>query len=231
MSRSKWTFPDNEELLREAVSQATSIAGVCRNLGLAPRGGNLKTIKHHIARLDLDVSHHLGQGWRKEQYLAPDKVKGTYAIRSRLLRERGHRCERCNLSEWMGEPIPIEMDHINGDNTDHREENLRLLCSNCHALTPTFRNKRGWKKKSSWKAGVRTNNICSCGKEIGSRANQCKSCVSASQDTKIDWPSVEEVVEQVRLTNFSQAGKILGVSDNAIRKFLKKNGIDPKSLT
>jgi hypothetical protein len=66
-----------------------------------------------------------------------------------LIRDRGLSCEKCHLSEWNDEPIPIEMDHINGDSADNRPENLRLLCPNCHAQTPTFKNhNRGNGRKS-----------------------------------------------------------------------------------
>jgi len=68
-----------------------------------------------------------------------------------LLQERGHKCEDCGLSEWKGQPIPIELEHIDGDNKNNTRENLKLLCCNCHALTPTWRgrNVNTGKKKVS----------------------------------------------------------------------------------
>ncbi len=54
-----------------------------------------------------------------------------------LLEERCHRCEVCKNTEWMGQPIPLEFDHIDGDPWNHDKTNHRLICPNCHAQTPT----------------------------------------------------------------------------------------------
>jgi len=43
------------------------------------------------------------------------------------------------LSEWQSRPIPLELDPIDGDPRNNRLGNLRLLCPNCHAFTPTYR--------------------------------------------------------------------------------------------
>jgi hypothetical protein len=137
-----WTLPENEDRLRKAAANNVSISGMCRELGIAPRGGNIHTIRHHITRLNIDTSHHLGQSWNWENYAKPESRRNKNTLRAALIREHGHRCWQCGLSEWLGQPIPLEMDHIDGNNTNNELDNLRILCANCHSLTPTFRNKK-----------------------------------------------------------------------------------------
>ena len=55
-----------------------------------------------------------------------------------------NRCEECGITEWLGQPLNMELHHVNGDRHDNRLENIRFLCGNCHALTETWggRNKK-----------------------------------------------------------------------------------------
>lgn len=62
-------------------------------------------------------------------------------IKKYLLEVRGHKCEDCQNTVWKEQPIPLEMDHIDGNHENNNLDNLRLLCPNCHAMTPTYKAK------------------------------------------------------------------------------------------
>jgi hypothetical protein len=89
-----------------------------------------------------------GQRYTLETIFSENSMYPTSHLLSILLRKglRERRCEGCGLTEWQGVPIPIEVHHANGINNDHRHENLRLFCPNCHALTPTWRGRKNRKE-------------------------------------------------------------------------------------
>lgn len=72
---------------------------------------------------------------------------GHGAFKSALILERGHRCEKCDLTEWLLQPITLELEHTDGDRQNNTRENLLLLCPNCHSLTPTWRGRNRNKQR------------------------------------------------------------------------------------
>jgi transposase-like protein len=151
-SRRRWT----DEEFAAAVRESKSFSEVARRLGYDTSGGIHRFVKLHITRLNLDTSHFTGQSWargmrfpgRRRRPLAEILVeRSTYGnggnLRRRLIADglKEARCELCGITEWRGQPVKLELDHINGDHTD-RLENLRIVCPNCHALTETYCNSR-----------------------------------------------------------------------------------------
>lgn len=147
----------SKEELKDVVDKSLSVAQVCRSLNIKPCGGNYKTLKYKFSEFDIDTSHFTGPAWNVGDRFRPfNKVQpletiliensthtNSGSLKRRLIKEGvlKAKCEVCNLSEWMGKPIPIELDHVNGNNRDNRRENLRILCPNCHAQTETYRGK------------------------------------------------------------------------------------------
>lgn len=56
--------------------------------------------------------------------------------RQKLIQSRGYKCECCGNTEWLGNLIPLEIHHKDGNRLNDKEDNLEVLCPNCHALTP-----------------------------------------------------------------------------------------------
>jgi len=52
-----------------------------------------------------------------------------------------YKCGECGISEWNNKKLALHLDHINGKNSDHRLDNLRFLCPNCHSQTETYTGK------------------------------------------------------------------------------------------
>lgn len=149
-----------KEELEQAVKASRSIRQTALKLGLNPSGGGTyHTLRTKFKEWSIDTSHFEGQAWNKgifiprpakplAEYMIENSTYGTCHLHRRLLRENifTHQCSECKRTEWNNKPIPLELDHINGVNNDHRIENLRFLCPNCHAQTDTYcgKNKKKW---------------------------------------------------------------------------------------
>lgn len=149
--RRRWT--DDE--LKETVAASQSLSEVARRLGYTPNGGIHRWLRAHFRRLEIDTSHFLGQGWSKgrarpgtgfkarpltEVLVEHSPLLTTAGLLKRLVAAELKRrlCEECGIDSWQGKPLTLHLDHINGDHSDNRLENLRVLCPNCHSQTPTW---------------------------------------------------------------------------------------------
>lgn len=144
----------SDEQFANLVKNSTSVRQMIIEAGWKMAGGTYAMVHKRIRRQKLDASHFLGRGWnaggvsanRKpvEEFLHENCFSITSARLKQKLYDAGLKskvCEECGITEWNGKPAPLQLDHENGDSSDNRLDNLRILCANCHALTPTHSGK------------------------------------------------------------------------------------------
>jgi transposase-like protein len=144
----KQRIGDERRFATESLSTALLLARtrkeVLEFLGVAVTGASYRRLAQQLHQDGLDHSHlnpHATRAAPLEDVLVRGRGSRTSNLRRRLIREGvlEARCSRCLRTEWEGEAIPLELDHIDGDRWNNDVRNLRLLCPNCHALTPTYR--------------------------------------------------------------------------------------------
>ena len=112
----------------------------------------------------MSTSHFIGSGWnagpRQKNFgkrilleaalIEKSTYTSSFRLKTRLLAAdlKQRRYESCKNEAWLGQPIALELHHVNGVNTDNRIENLQLLCPNFHAQTETYRGKNQARIKS-----------------------------------------------------------------------------------
>ena len=152
----------SKEKLTEAVKSSFSLRQVINKLGLKPAGGNYTQINKFIKQYNLNNSHFRGKGWSRgmigigkprlslAQILTKNNTFQSFKLEKRLFKANLKRrcCEECGWNRTSADGrLPLELDHINGDSSDNRLENLRVLCPNCHSLKPTHRGRNRKNKR------------------------------------------------------------------------------------
>ena len=113
---------------------------------------HFNTFKRRAVKLGVYNPNQAGKGISKpnpKKIPTKDILEGkhpqyqTYKLGRRLIEENviEYKCSQCQIKEWQGQKISLELDHIDGDRNNHLLENLRWLCPNCHSQTSTFRGK------------------------------------------------------------------------------------------
>lgn len=210
-----------------------SFQSILHSLGLRPAGGNYKALHARFSELGIDTSSIYEKSKAiKVRRLTENHDKGridpslvliesspySRSVVRRILRQEKlltYSCESCGLSDtWNGAPLTLQIDHRNGIANDHRLENLRFLCPNCHSQTESFAGRNTRKPK-------KTCTICS--REIKGQGgrNLCLRCAAKAR-RKVLRPSETDLRAVISLynNNLCAVGRHYGVSDNAIRKWL-----------
>ena len=151
MPRISKVYQVSDEEFIKIIQENFSYSDCLKALGLSTGGGSSTDIlKRRIQELTCSTDHFGKQVVSYNVTYTLDEIlveNSTYANISRLkirLVNEGkleYKCQICGINEWLGQKLSLQLDHINGINNDHRIENLRFLCPNCHSQTETYAGK------------------------------------------------------------------------------------------
>lgn len=138
------------KVTEQEVIEASKLSSATQSA--ASLGIQYDTYRKYAKQLGVWKTNQSGKGISKpkpNKIITEDILAGKQpqyqrrGLKKRLFKEgiKKNECEMCGISEWRGVKIGLELDHINGDSYDHRLENIRILCPNCHATTDTYRGK------------------------------------------------------------------------------------------
>lgn len=247
-----------EEQARRAIAASRSWAEALRRLGDCPTGGNPRTLKSWAQRWGISTSHFdpnaarlegLKRARRRiplEQILVEASTYSRGNLKARLY-EAGMKdpvCELCGQGEiWRGRRMALILDHINGIRNDNRIENLRIVCPNCAATLDTHCGKKNRLRPA-------TRECLRCGTRFRPKYRDHRYCSSACGSRwdragvprpgarKALRPPYEQLIAEIERSGYSAVGRRYGVSDNAIRKWVRQyereraleEGQDPGSV-
>jgi hypothetical protein len=229
--------------LEAAVAGARTMSETLRALGLRAAGGNFATFRKSTRQWGISTAHFDARDVlrerarrrprtpiRLEQVLVEHSAYNRAQLKQRLfdaeLKQR--HCEFCGQDEqWRGARMALILDHVNGVGDDNRFENLRILCPNCAATLDTHCARKN--------RIVREPIECArCGTSFVPRFDEQRYCSRScgsrwlrppdSHDhlRRVERPPYEELVAAVQADGFSAVGRHYGVSDNEIRKWIRR---------
>jgi hypothetical protein len=232
-----------EQQLRDAVAVSLNYSEALRHIRLRTSGGNHRTLQKYVRLWGISVEHfdpdvaRAAALRRTATPLAEILVEGSTFHRGHLkqrlyesgLKER--RCELCGQGEiWRGAEMGLILDHVNGVATDNRIENLRIVCPNCNATLDTHcgrANRRPPRSATCPHCGREfrpkslTHRYCSrdCGqRQGGASAASRRANIEAR---RVERPPYDQLVHEIAETSWSAVGRKYGVSDNAVRKWVR----------
>jgi hypothetical protein len=231
----------SEQEARAAVAASSCYADALRRLGMRPAGGNHRTLRRYVEQVWEIPTDHFDPDRARNDALQRDPIPLSHVLVEGSSYPRAHLkarlfktglktriCELCGQDEvWRGRRMALILDHVNGVANDNRLENLQIVCPNCAATLDTHCGRQNRLEReprdcrhcgSKFWPGYASQRYCSryCGVRRKGDGQ------ARPQRRKVTRPPYTHLVREIRALGYVGTGRRYGVSDNAVRKWLRQ---------
>ncbi len=180
MAIAKWK-KFNDEQIKAFVKECTSFVQLQVKMGYSGKSGSAtKTLQNLLDEKGIDYSHFKGHAWNKNEnkpevkHRDPNRQLSQSTIKEHFIKTHEYKCECCGISEWNNKPITLQLHHKDGNHSNNEDENLCLLCPNCHSQTENFcgKNSSTVNDEEFLEALLNSPSICAACRLVGITPNQ-----------------------------------------------------------
>lgn len=228
----------SKEELEQIVLNSNTYKQILEKLDyINPSGGAYRCLKDKIVKFNIStdhMTHYSNNGFKihsNEEIFVENSKVSQNALRNRVKRDNliPYKCAICgNNGEWNNKPLTLTLDHINGNRTDNRLENLQYVCPNCDRQQETFGSKNKVRYYDLSERQRKSYTCIVCGKEIWYTSIMCKECANIERAKNI--PPKETIIKELKnFISFVELGRKYNVSDNTVRKWCKRYNLPSKT--
>ena len=203
----------SDEEFTSLIRNSSNKAEVLFKLGYSVEGNSwgYNLLRQRMEELHLDGFEFKGKsglrGYKTQELdeselLRENSPHSRSVVRKFIIRNNiiPYKCSCCgNEGEWQGKSLSLQLDHINGNCSDHRVENLRWLCPNCHSQTETHGSK-----------------------------NDSYLLTRVTKEYNLTSELKEQIISKYKeLKNQEKVGKELNISRGAVKAVIDEAGLSP----
>lgn len=222
-----------KDIILQWIDEGLTKTEICNNLKC-----KISTLNLYLEKMGIEYAGRPGgqsingnKYQSASEYLYDNSKISSWKLKNKLLKEKikPSQCEMCGLTNWLGQNMPLELHHKDGNRYNNCLDNLQLLCPNCHAIQENNCGKNIGKYSENQTKKEAYCQECGVKISINTVSRLCTKCAAKNRRNKIEIIPKNQLLSDIKYNNLKQLSEKYGVCTKTIKKWCKFYGININS--